>query len=222
MVVGVNDDQVSLGGAGQPPGVIELAFGVARLVAQAQEELPILVELLDAMRVGVGHVDIALPVQRNPGGRLELPVIIAFCPEMHDAHVRSRDPHDFFGFRALSVLRDRRDDIVVAHAVGQVGMDVRRRACVDQGSVLLGHPDLGLEPFHAEGVVLEPVEFLAFLGDTSGGLVVDVVEEGVGNRLPIERQLAIPDLDCDVARRPRQVGLLRCGSPARLRGTIDS
>ena len=173
------------------------------------------------MRVGVGHVDLALPVQRNPGGRLELPVIRALGPEVHDAHIRGRDTHDFFGFGALSILRDRRDDIVVAHAVRQVGMDVRRRGRVDQGSVLLGHPDLGLKPFHADGVVLEPVEFLAFFGYATGGLVVDIVEEGVGNGLPIERQLAVPDLDRNVARRPRQVRLLRCRSPARLRGTLD-
>src|SRR5439155_12967830 len=123
-------------------------------------------------------------------------------------------------FRSLTVLPHRLDDIVVAHAVGQFGMDIRRRGRVDQRSVLLGHPDLGLEPFRADGIVLEPVEFLAFLGDASGGLIVDVVEERVGNGLPIERQLAIPDLDCDVARRPRHVRLLRRRAAARLRGTI--
>src|SRR5207245_2233844 len=51
VVIGVNNDQVALGGAGQAAGIIELAFGVARLVPQAHKERPILVELLDRMRV---------------------------------------------------------------------------------------------------------------------------------------------------------------------------
>src|SRR5438105_11454259 len=99
-------------------------------------------------------------------------------------------------------------------------MGVRPRACLDWSSVVFCSDVVVVVPFHADGVVLEPVEFLAFLGDTSGGLVVDVVEEGVGNGLPIERQLAIPDLDRDVARRPWQVRLLRRRAPSRLRGTI--
>ncbi len=48
---------------------------------------------------------------------------------------------------------------------------------------------------------------------TAGGLVVDVVEEGVRNRLPRDRQLPITDLNTDILRRRREVGLFRGGGP---------
>ena len=68
MIVAVYNDEVSLGIARQSPRKIELAFRIARFVAPTGQELSFFVELLDAVGIGIGDVNIPVTVQRNAGG----------------------------------------------------------------------------------------------------------------------------------------------------------
>ena len=95
MVVRIDDNEVPLGIARQPAWIIELPLGLAWFVAEAGQEPTFFVEFLHRMGVCVGHVNVALWVQRDASRGFKLPVIVAFGPELHHAEIRRWNPHDF-------------------------------------------------------------------------------------------------------------------------------
>ena len=96
MVVRIDDDEVPLGIARQPAGIIELSLCLARFVAEAGQKPTFFVEFLHRMGVCIGHVNVSFWVQRDASRGFKLPVIVAFGPELHHAEIRRRNPHDFF------------------------------------------------------------------------------------------------------------------------------
>ncbi len=70
------------------------------------------------MVIGIGNVDIAVLVERDPRGRAELPVAHTFSADDHGQQIGRGNRHDLLGLETLPLLRHHGDDVMVTSPIG--------------------------------------------------------------------------------------------------------